>query len=302
VPVDKRLMAQQEAIQTGDMNTPELPELSQSTDSASAEVAFHALLVPLSPAAHETEIQQTKAPAMLPQQSESVITQAGQEVPATARELAEAAPKVRQPHEPPQAASGRRDESDVPPAIGHAVKGAAADAGVAFTQVNAQRSEVHGERQIAPPPQPPSTAAPEQPHPAVPKAAPVLRDIQIQVKEGSSRVDLRLAERAGEVRVDVRTPDSGLAGALRQDLPSLSTRLAQTGFHAETWGPATGAVSSRPTLPVAASSEADNHMAGNQGGSRQQDQERHQQPQNLKHSSDPNQDRKDFAWLFTSLR
>ena len=55
----------------------------------------------------------------------------------------------------------------------------------------------------------------------------------LQVTGGDQRVDVRLTERAGEVQVSVRTPDSQLAGALRDDLAALSARLEQSGFRAE---------------------------------------------------------------------
>ena len=44
-------------------------------------------------------------------------------------------------------------------------------------------------------------------------------------------------ERAGEVLVTVRTPDAALAHDLRQDLGSLSGKLAQAGYAAEQFTP-----------------------------------------------------------------
>ena len=49
---------------------------------------------------------------------------------------------------------------------------------------------------------------------------------------------IRMAERAGEVRVTVHTPDRQLADELRADLPDLVGKLRQGGFPAESWRPA----------------------------------------------------------------
>ena len=58
-----------------------------------------------------------------------------------------------------------------------------------------------------------------------------MHDIKLQLAgEGESRVEVRLTERRGDVFVAVRTPDSRLAGELRQDLPSLASRLEQAGY------------------------------------------------------------------------
>lgn len=51
--------------------------------------------------------------------------------------------------------------------------------------------------------------------------------------QGADPVDVHVAERHGEVRVEVRTADGDLRGALRQDLNTLVERLGSSGFHAE---------------------------------------------------------------------
>ena len=86
-------------------------------------------------------------------------------------------------------------------------------------------------------PGPAASPAPCQPAaPAPPAAAPAAaHEIRLQVAGEERRVEVRLTERGGEVQVAVRTPDSRLAGALREDLPALSARLEQTGFRTETW-------------------------------------------------------------------
>ena len=53
-------------------------------------------------------------------------------------------------------------------------------------------------------------------------------------------VQVRLTDRAGEVRVTVHAPNEELAGTLRQDLGSLTTKLNQSGFSTEAFTPSTG--------------------------------------------------------------
>jgi hypothetical protein len=60
-----------------------------------------------------------------------------------------------------------------------------------------------------------------------------VRDIRIAVNQADQKVELRVMERAGELHVAVRTPDSRLAADLRENLPALSSRLEQTGFRAD---------------------------------------------------------------------
>ena len=50
-------------------------------------------------------------------------------------------------------------------------------------------------------------------------------------------VQVRLSERAGELHVMVRTPDTGLTRGLRDGLPDLMGRLQVNGYRAETWQP-----------------------------------------------------------------
>jgi hypothetical protein len=123
------------------------------------------------------------------------------------------------------------------------------------------------------------------------------REIRLQI-DGPERVEVRMIDRAGDIRVAVRTPDSHLAGALREDLPALASRLEQSGFHSESWhtGEARGGRLERSEAsPVGASAqEHDRHPRG------RQDPEEHHQQQ--RHTPQPRREnRKDFAWLFTSL-
>jgi len=80
-----------------------------------------------------------------------------------------------------------------------------------------------------------------------PVAAPTSsRDIRVQVPDNNGgTTQVRFLETGGEVRVSVRTADTGLAQSLRSHLNDLSLRLAEGGVPAEIWKPAPGAASSQ---------------------------------------------------------
>lgn len=52
-----------------------------------------------------------------------------------------------------------------------------------------------------------------------------------------SAVDIRVAQRGGEIQVTVHTADPALQANLRQDLPSLVNSLDRAGFDAQTFVP-----------------------------------------------------------------
>lgn len=52
------------------------------------------------------------------------------------------------------------------------------------------------------------------------------------------KVEIRVMDRAGEVRVSVRTPNEDLANTLRGDLGSLTGKLSQSGYATEAFAPA----------------------------------------------------------------
>jgi hypothetical protein len=138
--------------------------------------------------------------------------------------------------------------------------------------------------------------------PAPPTAA--AREITLQVGgDGDQRVEVRVTERAGDVYVAVRTPDSRLAGELRQDLPALATRLEQSGFHATAWQPAAGE-RQRLVDPQAGAPSQDSHSQSRQNGREQQDdpQQQKQKRENPASPAQQNEKGKDFEWLLSSIR
>jgi hypothetical protein len=133
-----------------------------------------------------------------------------------------------------------------------------------------------------------------------PAAAGAAREIRLELRDADSRVDLRLVERGGAIQVDVRTSDSHLAGALRDDLPALTARLEQTGMRAEIWreAPAAAGASSRMAEPASSGGLQSSHdQSRREGGGRGP---RDGQPQE-KRQNQPQPKPKEFSCLYTSL-
>jgi len=97
--------------------------------------------------------------------------------------------------------------------------------------------------QSADPAQETNVARPAAAEPTDPAAQTVSRDVSLHLADGESSVDIRMAERAGEIRVTVHTPDGDLANSLRAELPDLVGKLRQSGFQADAWRPAATAES-----------------------------------------------------------
>jgi hypothetical protein len=131
-----------------------------------------------------------------------------------------------------------------------------------------------------------------------------VRDMKFEVAGGEQRVEVRLTERSGEVRMTVRTADEPLGNALRENLPALSARLAENGFKSDVWHPA---ASSTNELRHAADSTARDPSQDPNAQPRQQDRQsqgeagqRH--PKGHQETTPQKEKGKDFAWLMSSLR
>jgi hypothetical protein len=115
---------------------------------------------------------------------------------------------------------------------------------------------------------------------AAPKAAGPLKDLSVQVKQPNQEsVELRVAEREGELHVAVRTGDAELAHGLRQGLPELVDRLDQGGFRTEAWRPS-GVVSAPEPSSQAHSRPSDSRNADSQSQPGWSQQERGQRDHN----------------------
>jgi hypothetical protein len=108
-----------------------------------------------------------------------------------------------------------------------------------------------------------------------------VKDISLRLTDkDQGSVQVRLSERAGELRVSVRTPDAGLTRGLRDGLSDLVGRLEHSGYKAETWQPAN---SSSTAQDQGRQPSQDNSSRQQQGGSgnesgQQQNARDHQQP------------------------
>jgi hypothetical protein len=131
------------------------------------------------------------------------------------------------------------------------------------------------------------------------------REIQLQVNQGTQRVDVRVTDRGGEVHVAVRTPDAQLAGTLRGELPALSAKLEQTGFRAETWHPAAASQQEHTRLQEtsSASTRQDGRNQPRQDHQEQSQGQQHRPKQPVAESATTtSKRRKAFAWFMSQVR
>ena len=149
------------------------------------------------------------------------------------------------------------------------------------------------------------------PQPATPahvtEAKPAaVRDLRLEVSGADQRVEVRLTERAGEVRVAVRTPDARLAADLRENLPTLSSRLEQTGFRAEGLlhdSASASGIERRDLQQTGSGGSGEGEQGGRNQGEQQRGQQQQQQhPQRQRtpeEISESKTKRKDFAWFLS---
>ncbi len=282
-----------------------------STDSAPpAETAFLAHLVPATEPAPEAAPQARAVPAPHPTGAVRLVTP---EVPSAAIPSTDKPPDPAAPPEPEPARSMQK----TPPAtVEHLKK---TDAPAAVPAAPPAESAVRTTTQpLTAPEARSSSRAPESPRnetvPAarVQAAAPLpepvnapagSRNVEMHFTVDEGRVQVHVAERGGEVRVAVHTPDANLAGTLREELPQLTSRLEQSGFHTETWhGPTAGSSEgARAAEPAPGSPRQDSPDAQQRrsGGQQNEEQQRRQPPEE---QAVPRPGREDFSWLFDAVR
>jgi len=104
-----------------------------------------------------------------------------------------------------------------------------------------------------------------------------VRNISLRLSSADQgSVQVRLSERAGELHVTVRTPDTGLTRGLRDGLPDLMGRLQVNGYRAETWQPGGNGSNAGQDHGRDASGHG-NSQQRNGGGSQQQNSQDQQQ-------------------------
>jgi hypothetical protein len=211
-----------------------------------------------------------------------------------------------EPEQAPARAGRGRHPEDAPPERAEAPAGIAGGKMIPHAaqdaQLRAGTAPEHPEAAAAKPVRP-QDAMESESKPEAP-STPAVRDMKFALTGGESRVEVRLSERGGEVKMTVRTPDGNLASTLRENLPALSTRLTESGFKSEAWHPA------------AASTNEWRHTAQSSAGGAFQDANSQSREQNRESQDGAGQRRpkipqepvtqkqkgKDFAWLMSSLR
>ena len=138
-------------------------------------------------------------------------------------------------------------------------------------------SPADGENRPSAPAQAASQTSPTVVDPPEQAPQPGPRDVSLHLADGQGGVDIRMAERAGEIRVTVHTPDGDLANSLRADLPDLVGKLRQIGFQAEAWRPAAAPDAGRRSHSDGSPSQ-EHSFGGRRDGRQQQPQQ--QQPKN----------------------
>jgi hypothetical protein len=137
-----------------------------------------------------------------------------------------------------------------------------------------------------------------------PAKATAVRDMRFEVVGVDRRVEVRLSERHGEMKMTVRTPDTNLASTLRENLPALSTRLAESGFKSETWHPAAPSTSEwhHTAEPSKGGAFQDSNTPAREQHRESQDGGGQQHPKRPQEPVTQQQKGRNFAWLMSSLR
>jgi hypothetical protein len=146
----------------------------------------------------------------------------------------------------------------------------ASSAAVAATPSGSDAASGRSSTNVKPAPQDHTAQYGEVQNEPAERAAEAVRDISLNLSTKDQNVQVRLSERAGELHVTVRTPDSTLSHGLREGLSDLMGRLERGGYRAETWQPGgsdprdRGQESSRRGF-------SQQQNAGGKGSGRQQD-------------------------------
>jgi hypothetical protein len=256
-------------------------------ETGPSTLAFAARLTPAAPA--EAAVQ---SPAPTRPDAPSV-----QSNPAGQDETAHPAPRVHKPE------AGAAVGDDPSPERQDGTANAPARALTAAPEIAARNESRVEARKVEPAPERPAEAA-QPAAPAHPTAVePAARDIRLELSGTGQRVEVRLEERAGEVRVSVRTPDGALADTLRDHLPTLSARLEQSGFRADQWHAAdvSGGTRSIEVGRSAGGSTSEERQNPSGGGGQPREQSGRQREPQGEGQQQRNQKGKDFAWLMSAL-
>jgi hypothetical protein len=134
-------------------------------------------------------------------------------------------------------------------------------------------------------------------------ASTATHDIKLEVGSGDQRVELHLVDHGGDVHVAVRTPDTHLAGELRENLPDLSSRLEQTGLRPEEWHTTTpvGSEWHRQVEHSSGANTNDPNGQSRQDTRERQDDRESRQPKVFEEQPQRKEKGKEFAWFMSTL-
>jgi hypothetical protein len=124
----------------------------------------------------------------------------------------------------------------------------------------------------------PTPATVAEPETAGQNAA--VRNVRLQLAgDNNQRVDIRLVDVGGEMRVSVRAGDTKLAQTLQEHIPDLSSRLNQQSVRAEIWSPRTENTSQNGGANAGGQSSRGGDSQGQGGQQQRQGNGRQQQNQ-----------------------
>ena len=92
-----------------------------------------------------------------------------------------------------------------------------------------------------------------------------INNVQVRLQgENNQRVDVRLVDNNGELRVSVRTSDANLAQSLGERIPELTSGLDSQRLHSEVWTPPVAAADRTQSSPSSSStSHSENSSPSN---------------------------------------
>ena len=116
--------------------------------------------------------------------------------------------------------------------------------------------------------------------PAAGANATKVSDVRLQVTgSDNQRVDVRVMDRGGELRVSVRADDPSLVRSLQDNVADLSTRLDQARFRSEVWTPRTQSISQTDSASTNSRTFSNGgETSGRDGRGQQQNGRQQQQP------------------------
>jgi hypothetical protein len=267
------------------------------------ELAFTASLTPLLSDSPHSDAQDVPAtPAQRPALEHRLPAEHSEPAPASApTESKPAAPSSSTSHSAPRPAPVRTHSEEPTNPI---VRQTASATTIQMTANAPAQSRESAPAKPAEAPEP-NVRTTLETEPQVAKQTGPAREIRLEMGSADARVEVKLSERAGELKVAVRTPDSHLAERLRADLPALSSRLEDSGLRAETWRPSAVAASEARNTHEVSTANTGGHPQDAESHQQGREQQRHgepRQPRFVEKNEQPKEKGKDFEWFLSATQ